>query len=175
MTENPDKGAILADELVAWFLRELPYWEWLKDEYVKWHDDGITAELNVDFDRFYREHFNMPYDHVLEKQPESFAEVGLLVLLAWRELIKTNKRDQFVDEINHRLKAFEAPVRFTHKGLFHAIDPETVEYEDAREYQPSPRRTLNAAIFVIMALIIMIMLLSMALKISQSFIPPSLL
>lgn len=135
MITDDDKSAVLADELIRWFKLELPYREWLKESYLKWDADGIRAELNADFDALFRQYFDIAYNQVLEKEPDSFYETGLLILLAWQELLKEDKREEFAAEINLKLKHFDAPVRLTPKGIFHKVTPNTAEYEDAQEHQ----------------------------------------
>lgn len=142
MIELSDNSAVLADELIGWFQLELPYKDWLKPEYVKLDEDGIRAYINADFDALYHEYFDMDYNHVLEKEPESFYETGLLILLAWQELIAEDKREEFAEEINHKLKYLEAPIRLTPKGRFHKINPHTTEYEDAPVYKGPSRELL---------------------------------
>lgn len=138
MVTTDDKSAILADELISWFKLELPYRDWLKESYLKWDADGIRAELNADFDALFRQYLDINYNQVLEKEPDSFYETGLLILLAWQELLKEDKRGEFAVEVNLKLKLFDAPFRLTPKGLFHRITSNTVEYEDAQEFQDSP-------------------------------------
>lgn len=142
MLNHADKSIILADELICWFKLELPYKDWLKEEYIKWNDDGIRAELNADFDALYHKYFYMDYNHVLAKEPDSFYETGLLILLAWQELIKADKREKFAEEINRKLKYFDASIRLTPKGRFHEVSHDTVVYEDAPAYKSEPSREL---------------------------------
>lgn len=140
MVTDDDKSAVLADELIGWFKRELPYRDWLKESYLKWDANGIRAEINADFEKLYRQHFDIDYNQVLEKEPDSFYETGLLIMLAWQELLKEDKREEFAAEINLKLKHFDAPVRLTSKGIFHKVTPDTAEYEDAQAYQDAPNR-----------------------------------
>ena len=153
MFDPADKSVVLADEIIGWFKLELPYKDWLKEQYLKWDADGIRAELNADFDALYRKYFDISYDHALEKEPESFYPAGLLILLTWRELLKEDCREAFTEEINHKLKYFDAPIRLTPKGRFHEIMPDTAEYEDAAAYKNGPSRKLLIVFLVFLLLL----------------------
>lgn len=175
MPETHDNSVVLAEELIGWFLRELPYRGWLKEQYISWDDDNVLARLNVDFDNLYREHFGMEYNHVLEKAPDSFYETGLLILLFWQELVKDEFRDAFVDEINHKLKYFEAPLRLTPKGRFHEVLPEMSDYDDASEYKGSRRDLVNVLLVVVVVLLILLFFFGLSMQMAESIVPPSLL
>lgn len=170
MLDPDDKSAVLADELIGWFNLELPYKDWLKEQYLKWDDDGIRATLNADFDALYRKYFDIDYNHVLEKEPDSFYETGLMILLAWQELIKEDKREEFAEEINHKLKYFDAPLRLTPKGRFHEVMHDTVEYEDAPAYKGGPSRELLIVLLVF--LVFLFFFLGMVVFASDPFVAP---
>lgn len=170
MVTTADKSAVLADELIGWFKLELPYRNWLKEPYLKWDADGIRAELNADFDALYRQYFDIDYNHVLEKAPDSFYETGLLVLLAWQELIKEDKRAEFTAEINHKLKYFDATVRLTPKGLFHEVMLNTVEYEDAADYKDESVR--ERLILLLIFLIVLLFFLAIMVFSGDFLAPP---
>lgn len=169
MIEANDNSTILADELIGWFQLELPYRDWLKPEYVKWDEDGIRAEISADFNTLYHKYFDMDYNHVLDKEPESFYETGLLILLAWQELVKEDKREEFAGEINNKLKYLEAPLRLTPKGRFHEVNPQTAEYEDAPVYNGPSRELL---IVFLIFLIILFFFLGMVVFSGDPFVAP---
>lgn len=175
MPATNDNGAILADELNGWFLRELPYTGWLKEQYVKWDDDGIMAHLNVDFNTLYREYFDMDYDYALEKEPDSFYGTGLLILLAWQALLKPEYREAFVTEINQRLKYFEAPIRLTPHGRFHEVLPDMADYDDASVYKSGRYDTANVIFVVVVVLIILLLFFNLSMGVTEAIVPPSLL
>lgn len=170
MGTTTDKSAVLADGLIGWFKLELPYLDWLKASYLKWDANGIRAELNADFDALYRQYFDIAYNQVLEKKPDSFYETGLLILLAWRELLKEEKRAEFTAEINRKLKFFDAPVRLTPQGLFHKVTPHTVDFEDALDYKDATTR--ERLILLLIFLIVLFFFLTVIVFSGDLLAPP---
>lgn len=156
MVDSGDNGMVLADELIGWFLRELPYKNWLKDNYVKWDDDGVMAHLNIDFNVLYRKYLGTDYNNVLEKEPVSFYEIGSLILLTWQTLLKEEFKDAFADEINLKLKYFEAPLRLNAQGYFYEVTPYTTDYADALNYKKSSRDIIIVFLLLTTAVVVML-------------------
>ena len=118
-TQNTTDASLqFSQSFTIWFKTEFPGQKWLKDEYVSRDVTTGAYRLNVDLDAAYRSYFpDLSYSGVLEQFEPSFYDTGMLIELAYGELIRPESRDAFAQLVNLRLREFNAPLRFLQGGF----------------------------------------------------------
>lgn len=113
-----DASQAFSRNFSAWFKIDFPGQRWLKEEYIRRDEATGAYVLNVDFDAAYRAYFpDLSYSGVLERDTPSFYDTGMLIELAYNELIRPESRDAFARLVNLRLREFNAPLKFTPHGF----------------------------------------------------------
>lgn len=113
-----DASFAFSRNFLFWFKSDFPGQKWLKDEYVRCDEATGRCTLNVNFEAAYRAYFpDLAYNGVLERDTPSFYDVGMLIELAYNELIRPESRDAFAQLVNLRLREFNAPLKFTPDGF----------------------------------------------------------
>lgn len=118
-----DASLQFSRNFAAWFKNDFPGQRWLKDEYVRRDETTGAVMLNVDFNAAYRSYFpDLSYNGVLDQPSPSFYDIGMLIKLAYDELIRPESRDAFAQLVNLRLREFNAPLKFAQGGFVNLDD-----------------------------------------------------
>lgn len=151
-TQNTNDASLqFSRDFAVWVKNDFPGQHWLKDEYVRRDENTGAALLNVDFDAAYRAYFHdTSYNGVLDHSSPSFYDIGMLIKLAYDELILPESRDAFTQLVNLRLKEFNAPLKFV-QGSFLNLNDETAPPKTSNRVTMVHKAT--AALFILLVLV----------------------